>query len=433
MTRKSKKQAETQNENFEMPDQTSSEAVVVVGDGWAALATVGFLVQRLAQSAGPSAEDESRPSSAKRLIWVNGTGSRIFSALPSLEAGECAENWKRLAEGFGIETGPVVTGSFVREFRNKAFREPAWTHAPTPDDRHEVIREMLWPPEQKLAPVFEARMDLSVNEIEQRVRELLTEPEGAPEGKKSESIASSSWHSYFRRIEGVPVASIKIEEGRVRAVLLASGEEIVCSEVIYADRWSTLPRIQGLPKAMGFLQGREPASVLQAAFVHAHPVGADVREGFFGTLHKESGEEFERHVWGHFSADGTRSFWTLYIDGEEVEDNHQIAKKLRRLKNALEKMFTGSSWLPEGVTEFMANVRSEQVRFQEAALFSTGDEPSQPVQLPSVSGIWFVTDAYGPSSALKQVGAVIGLSEESVSSGPNTQEESVNPENPVSQ
>ena len=67
----------------------------------------------------------------------------MSSALPSLETGPGVELWQRLARGFGVETGEAFSGSFLREFRNKAFREPVWTKAPTPEARKEVLKETL--------------------------------------------------------------------------------------------------------------------------------------------------------------------------------------------------------------------------------------------------------------------------------------------------
>jgi hypothetical protein len=369
---------------------------IVIGDGWAALAAVGFLVQEL-----------------KPVVWITNTGARMFAALPTLDAGADVaghrgiEIWHRLARGFGLDLGEATTGSFLREFRNKAFREPAWIKAPTPEGRQEVLNETLWAPERTLVPLWEARFALSLNEIEQRIRLLLT----------GDSEEGAVWRAQIRRVDEIPVGSFKIENDRVLGVILGSGEELLCERVIYADRWDALPRIQGLQKNLPFIRGHEPASVLQAVFGHEQAIGAGLPEGFFGALHKESGEEFERHVWGHFSSDGSQSFWSLCLTGDEVEDNHQIGKKLRRLKNALDKMFTGASWLPEGKAEFMANVAGEAVRFHEGVVFTRNENAKkndarlgvEPMTLSSAQGLQFVTDGFGPSSALVQIARALEL------------------------
>lgn len=392
--------------------KTQASKHVVIGDGWTALASVGFLIQNQTP-----------------VVWIANTGARMFSALPTLDNGPGVELWQRLARGFGIETGAPVSGSFLREFRNKAFREPSWIKAPTPETRVEVQKESLWAPELRLAPLWEARFPESLTEIESKIRMLLTgdSEEGAP------------WRALIRRIEEIPVGSFKIEGDRIKSVVLGSGEEIACETVLYADRWDALPRIQGLPKNLPFIRRREPASALQAQFGHDQAIGAGVMEGFYSTLHKESGEEFERHLWGHFSTDGMKSYWTVCLTGDEVEDNHQIAKKLRRLKTGLDKMFTGSSWLPEGKAEFMTNVVGEAVRFHESVVFAEGERSDDPVLHSAAQGIQFMTDGYGPASALIQVARALGLPEatvdvseatETFSEGPDSEAKDVDLDGP---
>ncbi len=132
-------------------------------------------------------------------------------------------------------------------------------------------------------------------------------------------------------------------------------------------------------------------------------MAVDVQEGFFGAISREAGEETERHVWGYFTGDGMKSYWTICLSSDEAEDNHAIAKKLRRMKNSLDKMFTGTSWVPEGKADFLSNVRSEQVRFEDAILFSEGEDPREAITLDRLEGIYFLTDGYGPTSAFRQV------------------------------
>ena len=388
----------------------SAPEAVVIGDGWGALATVGFLVQNLREKAlitGTSPEHG--------IVWVAGSGTHMLAALPGMETGPGVELWSRLARGFGIETGAAATGSYLREFRNKSFRSPAWAKAPTPEARKEVIEESLWNAERRLVPLLETRFELTVNELEARIRAFVT----------GDSEESAPWRALIRRIEGLPAAGFAAEEGSVRSVTLASGEQINCSQVYYADRWADLPGMTGLPKDLAFIRRREPTSLLQAHFLHSQPVGEGVKEGFFGSVHKESGEDFERHLWGHFSSDGLQSFWSLCITSDEVEDNHQIAKKLRRLKNGLDKMFAGSSWVPQGdgSSEFMNNVRAESVRFLETVLYAEGEEPVAPVTLKQMAGLRLITDGYGPSSALQQVGLALGLPAELA--GPDSEAENV--------
>lgn len=336
---------------------------IVIGDGWAALGLVGFL----------AADQDTK------VTWVSASGARVFSPLPTLEMSAPnvgADAWAHLFAALEIEReeyGEILAGSFLREFRNKAFREPAWSKAPTPEDRQEVLKEMIWSAERMMVPVFEGRFHRSLGELESMVREKLLN------------------HPRVRRLEGVPVKGI--QNG---SVALANGETIEAAHIFYADRWKDMFGIEGMPKAIPFTRRRAPMGALQAVFTLTNPVNEGAREGFFGSLHKEAGEEAERHIWGYFSNDGLKSYWTLCLSSEEAEDNHAIAKKLRRMKNAVDKMFSLEK-------DFFSNVREEQVRFEEDYFYSEGDVPAERLALNELEGVSFLTDGYGPSASLKQV------------------------------
>jgi hypothetical protein len=357
---------------------TQTKPVVVVGDGWAALSAVGTLV---------TAEGDAR----REVRWIVGPGSRVLAPLPSLESSTqgygAVEALVELASKLGMDLGQEHTGNFLREFKNKAFREPVWTKSDDLAERKQSREESLWDPERSLVNLFETRFDLSLAEIEEQIRAKLTSLE----------------FKNLRRIEGNDLVAVRIQNDKVRTVVLASGEEIECESVIYADRWSALAKIQGLPKSLAFARHRDPHGVLQATFTHAAPVGVGVLEGFFGTMNRESGEDFDRHVWGYFSSDGLKSYWMICLSSDEVEDNHEIAKKLRRMKSTLDKMFVGTDWSPQGEEGFMANVRDEQVRFEESFIAGSGEVPTEVTEIKGVNNLWFLTDGYGPSCSFQQV------------------------------
>jgi hypothetical protein len=355
-----------------------TDPVVVIGDGWSALACCRFLTQN------------SVP-----VVWVQGSGARILPVLPSLAHGPGVEAWKKLAESSGVELGPEQSGCFLREFRNKAFREPLWTKAPTVEARSEVLRECLWGAEASFTGPFETRFDLLPEEIENRARTWA--PATSPE-----------------RIEGLPIIEFKIENKQVRSVVLGSGREIACSQVIYADLWSQLPKISGLPRSLPFTRRREPVGLIQATFHHEAQFESSeaISEGFFGSLHREAGEDSDRHLFGYFLDGGKRSVWSLCVSGDEAEDNHTIAKKLRRMKSALEKMFTG----------MLTNVRSEQVRFTPEAVFASGTPLTSPERIAALENAAFLSDGYGPSSALAQAADLVFEPAQ-----PQAQAETVNP------
>jgi hypothetical protein len=371
-------------------DVAATKPVVVVGDGWSALFAVAHLLTQ---------ERSKETYSGAEILWVAGNPIHLLSPLPSFETGfgsEAVESWIRLATLLGVELGQTHSGTFLREFKNKGFREATWASSePKLEDvetRAQEREETLWGPEQNVAQLFETRFDLSAAEIEEVVRLRLVSGE----------------FKSLRRIEANALAGVSIEDGQVAAVTLASGEEFECSSVIFADRWNQLPKIRGLPKAIAFTRKREAHGVLQATFNHVIPVGVGVLEGFFGTMNREAGEEFDRHCWGYFSSDGTQSHWTLCLTVDEAEDNHEIAKKLRRMKSTLDKMFTGTSWVPNPEQGFMANVRDEQVRFEESLMFSDRNVPAEILHVSTASNMSFVTDGYGPTRAFEQVTRILG-------------------------
>ncbi len=347
---------------------------LIVGDGWAALASAGLLAQ-----------------AGQKVRWLAGTGSRLVSPLPVLEQGQAARVWRELASRLGVDPGSVTSGSFLREFKNKSFRQAPWTRCPEGNERRDAREEALWAPELRAVPDAECRFEHSPAELEEQFRSLVMALPGVE-----------------RELE------IGIQEFRTAApgegveVVLTTGEALRAERVIFADRWNTIPVIQGLPKPIPFLRGREPMGALQALFNHSAPVGADRAEGFYGPIQREAGEEFQRNLVGHFFDDGRKSVWTLFMGSDEGEDNHEITKRLRRLKQALDKMFTGESWLPAGKAEFMATVTSEQVRFEEAVVFSAGDTVQKPESLPKLPGVFFLTDGAGLSASLEQVGELLG-------------------------
>jgi hypothetical protein len=166
--------------------------------------------------------------------------------------------------------------------------------------------------------------------------------------------------------------------------------------------------------------------VLQATFAHDPAIGEGLLESFFATIHRDTGEEVERHVWGYFSQDGRKSTWTLCLSPEQVEDNHEIAKKLRRLKNTLDKIFTTNTLLPSEKASFAETVVEEQVRFEEEVFFAEGEPFSEPFSLPQLNGVLVLTDGYGPSWAMRQVGQALAVE----ASRPNSETEHVNLLNP---
>jgi hypothetical protein len=357
--------------------------VLVVGDGWAAMAAVGFLA-----TAG---EEASR----RNVLWITNSGARALSPLPFVETGIAAEGWKALFHKLGIASDEPQAGHYLREFKHRSFSRPAWHKSPTPEMRKETITEWVWGPEARFAPVFETRFDTPFAELEEKAREKLA---ALPN---------------VRTLTGVPIAAFELEapEGEQPKAVLASGEKIPFDRAIWADRWVGLGAIEGLPKGSALSRNREPMGILQAVFTHSSAIVPQaMQEAFFGGTHKDAGEEINRSVWGYFFDGGRRSVWTLFLTEEEGIDNQAIARKFRRMKQALERMFTGPEWLPEGAKDLFATVSSEQLIFHEDFVFASGEAVAEPQFLgkkEELRKVAFVTDAFGPSVAMEEVARLL--------------------------
>lgn len=368
----------------------------IIGDGWAAMGAVGLLA-----------------SAGQEVAWISGTGARALPPLPFLDAQVGMSGWQALISKLEITSEEPKSGHFLREFRHKSFSRPAWHKSPTREDRIQVREEYLWAPENRFAPPFEARFELTAGELEERVREkLATFPN-------------------VQRMSSLPVTGFEFGEESC-TVLMGSGEKIEASRILFADRFQSLIGMEGLPKGHPLNRGRAPMGILQAIFTHKTAmVSQEMQEGFYGATHKDAGDELSRSVWGYFMEGGKRSVWTIYLAEDESEDNHAIAKKLRRMKQSLDKMFTGTEWLPEGSKEFMDTVVSEQVRFEEAFVFSKSDASEKAYRLPKLDQIAFLTDGFGPSYALAQVVSVLG-DELGIETRSETQHENVNADDSAS-
>ena len=392
--------------------ESMNKPTIIIGEGWAAAAAAGWLG---AQGAS--------------VRWISGTGSRLLAPLPFLACSDGVAIWTQISAALGIETGEARQGAFMREFRNKGFRAAAWTQAPTPGDREEVFNETLWESERRLTGLYEERFEnISLMDLEEALR------------AKVLSLPS------VIRMEGASVIEMTWEKNQ-GSLKLASGEKFTFQKLIFADRWDSLGAIQGLPKTLSgasskfrtaeFERKFSPSGALQLVLHHEPAVGAEVGEGFMLELIRETGDENQKHVFGGFYADGSKSLWTVMLGQEEVEDNHLIGKRLRRIKQALNKVFAGPEWIG-AKKEFMATVTNEAVRLEESILFSTGNPEEAPLcwdasGVVESSGITFLTDGFGPSFSLAQVGRVLGMTaiQADAQAGAEAQAESVGASDPV--
>lgn len=340
---------------------------LVVGDGEIALWKILFALSK---------QDESR-----RVLWVAGKGAQILPVLPSFPAHPSFVRW---LESFGDQFGRMQSGHFLREFRNKAFRDPSWVRSGDSPQKH------LWEPEVRFLIRDELRLDLTPLDFERWLRETVLAEQGP---------------NLFR-LEGVPVDEV-VPRAKLR-VRLGTGENIEVDRLIWADSWNELRRVEGLSRLTApTLRGRDPMGVLQIQLKHRVPMGVQegriLNEGVLIGLHRESGESFDRNLWGYFADQGRKSLWTVALTSEESENNHEIAKKLRRAKAALEKVFGVAPWLPSGMTTFAETVEFEKVRVLEKVLYQGGTVPASPLTFGVLPGFELLTEGYGLESAFEQI------------------------------
>src|SRR6478735_6798707 len=86
--------------------------VAVIGEGWAPVASVAILVRQ-----------------GIPVHWITGTTPYLLPPLYSLETSPGVGLWGELAQEFQMEFGEPQHGTFLKEFRNKAFRDPMWLKA----------------------------------------------------------------------------------------------------------------------------------------------------------------------------------------------------------------------------------------------------------------------------------------------------------------
>lgn len=334
-------------------------SIAVIGDGWGAMTTLGLLLGICNQ----------------RICWITGSGSQILSPLSSFEEGIGARTWDFLTKKFNIGCGELVSGSFLREYAHKSFREPAEDFS--------------------FAYPKEVQFSISAGEVEESLRKVLLE-------QAEEKLT--------RITDLVLIRLSQSLQGKSGFDLhFGSGEVISCERVIYADQLELFLKMKDrLLQPKTSLKVGHFVSILQAYFTHHLPISNGVGHSFCALLPKESGETLDRHCWGYFSSDAMRSLWTVELSEKEEESNHEIAKRFRRLKAALDKIFPKGCWFPENYDHFTSTVAVEQFRFEENALFMRSHSMRQieqkafPMTFPNHPGLFVISDGFGPSSAADQ-------------------------------
>lgn len=317
----------------------------------------------------------------KSVTWIRDGAVRMRFPLNGLRDESCAEMWKKALSDFEVDAGNVQ-GSLVREFRSKAFRVPEWLE-------NGETEPALWAAEKHLA------------ECGSELRVKLGESLSTQENLFRESVEK---HPHLKISSGVHLTEVDVGDPHCQWIL-SSGETGSFEEIVYADRWDLISQIKGVPKESKLTHLRaklHPVGMLQLTLRHKQAAPAELSENLCTVLAKDPGDAAERRLWGYFDEGGSLSVWSVLLSREESEDNHGITKKLRKMKQTLNKTFLQTTWLPEG-KEFLESVEGEQVRFEEAAFFNTSHVIHQPitVEIAGKRRMSFFTDGFGFSAALK--------------------------------
>ncbi len=309
--------------------------------------------------------------------------------------------------------GALENGSFVRESRGKGFFPLAWNNS-EPSESWELRAQALDPGEAAFVPLTEARFEIDLGQLDSLLRLKVEDA-----FTRNENLS---------KLAQMPLNSVgPCEEGF--EIEFASGVRVRTHEILFCDSWSKLRSVKGIKKnfTSHFIsQSEEKGSkefkfsdvgnkwggfaVVQVFFEHVEPVISGSKEGFLFQLSRDAKEEPHTHAMGSFSIDGSFSSWTALIPNEKAEDNHEVSKKIHRVKQALSKAF-GS--LKPGF-EFMKNVHNERVHFVENACFAKPPHEFQnsevrsletKVELADADGkfIHMITESLGPTLAFAQL------------------------------
>lgn len=343
--------------------------VLVFGEGSAAV----FLIAQLLK------HNES-------IIWVKDSGSQVWPVMPYVKS--------ELALGALIDThqiisnevfaNPIEKGTAHRVFRNKGFKMPGWKRSSNLETQQQAFEDTVWAPEQSYLGVTELRIaGLSTMRIEQELRTAL---EINPAVKK---------------VEMAPVVEFEVFEhgGKVQ---FTNGFITEFKQLFYCG---PLAELKAIPKLATVLKHQmakaktsSAVSALQVVFQHSEPLAQSIETGLVIPMNRDSGETFDRDVLGYFS-EPTRSVWTVFLQADEIEENHEIMKKLRKLKASLNKAFDSPDFLPQGKKDFMATVEKEMFRFEEGFLVIEGEYKQSTANADFV----LLNDSFGLTYALEQI------------------------------
>ncbi|NDG84288.1 MAG: hypothetical protein EBX52_04525 [Proteobacteria bacterium] len=342
----------------------SNAPVIVFGEGSSAIFLLSELIER-----------------NENVFWVDGAGATLLPVQPQVKSELALGILAKNARNLGFQTGgSIEKGLCHRVYRSKAFKPSNW----------KKMEAETWAPELFFLGADECRVeDLNPALIQESLRErLLT-------------------HPLVTRIENTPVIEFEIfpTGGKIQ---FAGGAMTEFRQLYFCDDFAALkafPKLSTIFKNQ--MKNIRPASrfgAIQVVFHHSAPIRQVLNRGLVIPMNRDSGETFDRDVLGYF-VEPTRSVWTVFLEPSECEENHEIMKKLRKLKQSLNRAFEGPEFLPEGKKDFLSTIEKEVVRFEESFLYTEGELRT------SASNPDFVllTDSLGYSKGLERIALHFGV------------------------
>jgi hypothetical protein len=352
-----------------MNDTTQQLPILVFGEGSASIYLIAQLIKR----------NES-------IVWVKESGSQVWPVMPyvksELALGALIDSHQAVCNE--VFASPIEKGTAHRVFRNKGFKMPSWKRSSNLEAQQQAFEEMVWTPEQAYLGVTELRIaGMSTMKIEQDIR------------------AAIELSPLVKKIEMAPVVEFEVFEhgGKVQ---FSNGVITEFRQLFYCGPLAELKAIPKLPTVLKHqvakAKSNSAVSVLQVMFKHSEPLLQTIETGLVIPMNRDSGETFDRDALGYF-VDSTHSIWSVFLQADEIEENHEIMKKLRKMKQSLNKAFDSPDFLPNGRKDFMATVEKEQVRFEAGFLVIEGEYKTSTANSDYV----LLNDSFGLSYALEQI------------------------------
>ena len=320
------------------------------------------------------------------VLWVNGSGTRLIPVMPYVKSEKALGTLLAAQNSLDDEpyARPLERGTFHRVFRSKAFKFPVWKRAASLEAQEESFVEMVWSPEQAFLGVQEFRMGgLTPVQIENELR------------------ARFENHSLVKKVQNTPIVEFEVFEhgGKIQ---FADGLITEFKQFYFCDSLNelrTIPKLTSVFKhPLSGVKSSNQMNALQVVFHHSVALNQSTDVGFVVPMNRDAGETFDRDVLGYFLDERT-SVWTVFLQQSECEENHDIMKKLRKLKQSLNRAFDSPEFLAEGKKDFLSTVEKEQFRFEENCLMPEGELKTS----KSNPDFVLLPDCFGLSKALEAV------------------------------